>query len=82
MALASVWGGGSDLPACGPPASFSVHMTTNSAVTPAGYVHKSIGDNVVHMLMQLKRCCCMPFSTILVVNPGSPGLEISVLVSS
>ena len=27
-------------------------------------------------------CCCMPFSTILVVNPGSPGLESSVLVSS
>ena len=27
-------------------------------------------------------CCCMPFSTILVVNPGFPGLESSVLVSS
>ena len=27
-------------------------------------------------------CCCMPFSTILVVNPGSPGLESSVLVTS
>ena len=27
-------------------------------------------------------CYCMPFSTILVVNPGSPGLESSVLVSS
>ena len=27
-------------------------------------------------------CGCMPFSTILVVNPGSPGLESSVLVSS
>ena len=26
--------------------------------------------------------CCMPFSSILVVNPGSPGLESSVLVSS
>ena len=26
-------------------------------------------------------CCCMPFSTIIVVNPDSPGLEISVLVS-
>ena len=27
-------------------------------------------------------CCCMPFSTIIVVNPGYPGLESSVLVSS
>ena len=27
-------------------------------------------------------CCCMPFSTILVGNPGSPGLESSVRVSS
>ena len=27
-------------------------------------------------------CCCMPFSTILVVNPGSPGLGSSVLVLS
>ena len=27
-------------------------------------------------------CCCMPFSTFLVVIPGSPGLESSVLVSS
>ena len=27
-------------------------------------------------------CCCIPFSTIIVVNPGSPGLESSVLVSS
>ena len=31
---------------------------------------------------QAQCCCCMPFSTILVVNPGSPGLESSVLVSS
>ena len=36
MALAS--GGGSYVPAWGPPAS--------SAVTPAGSVHKSRGDNV------------------------------------
>ena len=38
-------GGESDLPACGPPASFSVHLA-GSAVTPAGSVHKSRGDNV------------------------------------
>ena len=25
-------------------------------------------------------CCCMPFSTILVINPGSPDIESSVLV--
>ena len=39
MTLAS--GGGSDVPACGPPASFSVHL--------AGSVHKSRCDNVVRM---------------------------------
>ena len=46
MTLAS--GGESDVPACGPPASFSVHLAS-SAVTPAGSVHKSRGDNVVRM---------------------------------
>ena len=46
MTLAS--GGESDVPACGPPASFSVYLTS-SAVTPAGSVHKSRGDNVVRM---------------------------------
>ena len=45
MTLASVGGGESDLPACGPPSSFFVHLTS-SALTPAGYVHKSRGDNV------------------------------------
>ena len=50
MTLAS----GSDVPACGPPASFSVHLAS-SAVTPAGSVHKSRGDNVVRMWVQLKR---------------------------
>ena len=52
MTLAS--GGESDVPACGPPASFSVHLAS-SAVTPAGSVHKSRGDNVVRMWVQLKR---------------------------
>ena len=56
-------------------------------ITPAESVYKSRGDSVVRMWVQLKRlcvccCCCMPFSTIIVVNPGSPGLESSVLVSS
>ena len=47
-------GGVSDDPACVPPASFSVHLAS-SAVTPAGSVHKSRGDNVVRMWEQLKR---------------------------
>ena len=38
-------GGKSDVPACGPPASFSVHRAS-SAITPVGSVHKSRGDNV------------------------------------
>ena len=52
MTLAS--GGSPDVPACGPPASISVHLAS-SAVTPAGSVHKSRGDNVVCMWVQLKR---------------------------
>ena len=39
--------GGSDVPACGPPASFSVNL--------AGSVHKPKGDNVVRLWVQLKR---------------------------
>ena len=39
-----LWGE-SDHPAFGPPASFSVHLA-GSAVTSAGSVHKSRGDNV------------------------------------
>ena len=53
MTLAS-GGGESDVPACGPPVSFSVHLA-NSTVTPAGSVHKSRGDNVVRLWVQLKR---------------------------
>ena len=48
--------GESDVPACGPPSSFSVHLAS-SAVTPAGSVHKSWDDNVVRMCVQLKRLC-------------------------
>ena len=44
----------SDVRACGLPASFSVHLAS-SAVTPAGSVDKSRGDNVVRMWVQLKR---------------------------
>ena len=53
MTLAS-GGGESDLPGCGPPANFSVHLAS-SAVTQAGSIHKSRGDNVVCMWVQLKR---------------------------
>ena len=53
LTLTSV-GGGSNLPTYSPPASFSVRLA-NSTVTPAGSVHKSRGDNVVCMWVQLKR---------------------------
>ena len=52
MTLAS--GGGS------PMFPLVVHQQTSlaiSAVTPAGSVHKSKGDNVVRMWLQLKRLC-------------------------
>ena len=39
----------SNLPACGPPASLSAHLAS-SAVTPAGSVHKSRGDNVMRII--------------------------------
>ena len=45
-----------DLPACGPPASFSVQLAS-SDVNPSGSVHKSRGDNVVRIWVQLKRWC-------------------------
>ena len=47
-------GGESDVPACGPPARLSVHLAS-SVVTPAGSVHKSRGDNVVRMWVQLNK---------------------------
>ena len=56
MTLASGGSGESDVPACGLPASFSLHLAS-SAVTPAGFVHKSRGENVVRMWVQLKRLC-------------------------
>ena len=44
----------SDHPAVGPPARLSLHLASSS-ITPAGSVHKSRGDSVVRMWMQLKR---------------------------
>ena len=42
-------GGEFDLPACGPPSSFSFYLAS-SALTPTGSVHKSRGNNVVNDL--------------------------------
>ena len=60
--------GESDVPACGPPASFSVHLAS-SAVTPARSVYKSRGDNVVRMWERLKRCV----SCVWVLKMGHSG---------
>ena len=49
-------GGESDHPAFGPPASLSLHLASSS-ITPAGSVHKSRGDSVVRIWLQLKRLC-------------------------
>ena len=43
-----------DHPAFGPPASLSLRLASSS-INPAGSVHKSRGDNVVRMWVQLKR---------------------------
>ena len=53
LTLVSGGGGGggegeSDDPACGPPASLSLHLASSS-ITSAGSTHKSSGDNVVRM---------------------------------
>ena len=39
-----------------PPISLSLHLASTS-ITPAGSVHKSRGDSVVRMWVQLKRWC-------------------------
>ena len=52
--LTLVCGVGSDHPAFGPPASLSLHQASSS-ITPAGSVHKSRGNSVVRMGVQLKR---------------------------
>ena len=52
-----LWGE-SDHPAFDPPASLSLHLASSS-ITPAGYVHKSRGDSVVRMWVQLKEMVCV-----------------------
>ena len=54
ISLTPASGGESNVSACGPQASFSVHLAS-SAVTPTGSVHKSMGDNAVRMWVQSKR---------------------------
>ena len=44
----------SDHPAFGRPASLCLHLASIS-ITPTGSVHKSSGDSVVRMWVQLKR---------------------------
>ena len=51
-----VGGGESDHLAFVPPASISLHLASSS-ITPAGSVHKSRGDSVVRIWVQLKRWC-------------------------
>ena len=56
-------------PAFGPPASLSLHLASSS-ITPAGSVHKSRGDSVVRMWVQLKRWCV---SCVWVLQRGNSG---------
>ena len=65
-------GGGrweSDHPAFGPPASISLHLIS-SFITPAGSVHKSRGDSVVRIWVQLMKWCV---SCVWVLQRGNSG---------
>ena len=57
----------SDLPACGLPASFSVHLAS-SVITPAGSVHKSKGDNVGVFLGSTPACVCRADGDVICVG--------------
>ena len=48
----------SHVPACGPHASFSVHLAS-TAVTPAVSFHKSRGDNVVGAVEDMMCVVCV-----------------------
>ena len=58
-----------DHPGFGPPASLSLHLASSS-ITPAGSVHKSRGDSVVRMWVQLRRWC---LSCVWVLQRGHSG---------
>ena len=45
--------------------------------TPAGFVHKSRGDNVMHMCVQLKRCCVC----VCVLQRGIVVADVTTLCS-
>ena len=72
--LTLVCGGESDHPAFGLPASLSLRLTSSS-ITPAGSVHKSRGDSVVRMWVQLKRWCV---SCVWVLQRGHSGDEFDL----
>ena len=55
----------------GPPDSLSLYLAS-SPITPAGSVHKSWGDNVVRMWVQLKRECV---SCVWMLQRGHSGDE-------
>ena len=65
MTVAS--GGESDVPANGPPARFSVDLTS-SAVNPTGSVHKSRGDNVVAVEGMMCVVCVCDIGGIAVMD--------------
>ena len=67
--LTLVCGGEFDHPSFGPPASLCLHQGSSS-ITPAGSVHKSIGNNVVRMWVQLKR---LGVSCVWVLQRGHSG---------
>ena len=62
------------LPACGPPASFSVNLASSSALTPAGSVHKSRGDNVGAVEEMICGCVCV------IVTEGHSFMSVVVTV--
>ena len=63
-------GGGPTLPLVVHQPASPVHLAC-SAFAPAGSVYKSSGDNVVHMWLQLKRCC------VFQRRNGGDGCELS-----
>ena len=60
----------------GPINRFLVHQPAylaSSSITPAGYVHKSRGDSVVRMWVQLKRWSCV---WVLQRGPSGDGCDL------
>ena len=70
-----LWGE-SDHTAFGPLASISLHMARNS-ITPAGSVHKSRGDSVVCMWVQLKRWCLSCVCGVLQRGHSGDGCDLA-----